>query len=219
MADEASRQGTIYWTPGILEFVQKLHAGHDAHLQRAFDAPGAHGMPAIQVGPSEGKLLGLLVRLSGAKKVVEVGTLAGYSAMWMARYLPRDGHLWTIELDPKHLDVAQANLKAAGLKDRATLLEGAALDILGILEKHGPFDAMFIDADKENYDRYGKWAAKNLRAGGLLLADNAFCFGRLLEDTPEAAAVRRFHQEIPADFDSVCIPTPDGLLVGIKREP
>jgi len=217
MADEASRQGTIYWNPEILAFVRNLHAGHDEHLQRAFDAPGIHGLPAIQVGPSEGKLLGLLLRFSGAKKVVEVGTLAGYSALWMARYLPPDGHLWTIELDPKHLDVAQANLKAAGLRDRVTLLEGPALDILGILEKHGPFDAIFVDADKGNYDRYGRWAAKHLRPGGLLLADNAFYFGRLLEDSPEAAAVRRFHQEVPADFDSVCIPTPDGLLLGIRR--
>lgn len=217
MADEASRQGTIYWTPEILAFVEKIHAGHDEHLQRAFDAPGIHGMPAIQVGASEGKLLGLLLALAGARKVVEIGTLAGYSALWMTRHLPPEGHIWSIELDPRHLDVAQANLKAAGMKDRVTLLEGPALDILGILEKHGPFDAVFIDADKGNYDRYGRWAAKHLRPGGLLLADNAFFFGRLLEDSADAAAVRRLHQEVPADFDSVCIPTPDGVLLGIRR--
>ncbi len=217
MADGNSREGTTYITSEILEFVARVHAPHDEALKRAFEAPGEHGMPAIQVGPSEGKLLHLLLRLVGARKVVEVGALAGYSAIWMARALPPDGHLWTVELDPKHVEVTQANLKAAGIANRVTVLEGPALGVLGILEKHGPFDAVFVDADKGSYDQYGRWAAKNLRQGGLLMADNAFYFKELLSDAPEAAAVRRLHQEAPAQFDSVCIPTPDGLLVAIKR--
>lgn len=217
MADQDSRGGATYISPEILSFVAGVHAPHDEALKRAFEAPGEHGMPAIQVGPSEGKLLHLLLKLVGAKKVVEVGALAGYSAIWMARALASEGHLWTVELDPKHVEVTQANLKAAGLSGKVTVIEGAALAVLGILEKHGPFDAVFIDADKGSYDQYGRWAAKNLRQGGLLIADNAFYFKELLSDAPEAAAVRRLHQEAPAQFDSVCIPTPDGLMVGVKR--
>ncbi len=217
MADPDSRAGMAYITPEILELVQKIHAPHDVYLQRAYDAPAMEGMPAIQVGPSEGKLLGLLLQISGARKVVELGTLAGYSAIWMARHLPPDGHLWTVEENPKHADVAQAGLAAAGLAERVTVVEGEALAVLKVLERHGPFDAVFVDADKTSYDAYGRWAAKHLRPGGLLLADNAFCFKGLMGDSPEAAAVRRLHQETAAAFDSVCIPTPDGLLLGVKR--
>ena len=217
MGDSGSRQGKEYGTPEIMEFVNKVHALHDTHLQTAFDASSLHDMPGIQVGPNEGKLLALLLRLAQAKKVVEVGTLAGYSALWMARALPPDGHLWSVEVDPKHADVAQRNLKAAGLQDRVTVIEGPALGILEILQRHGPFDAVFIDADKGNYDHYGRWAAKNLRPGGLLLADNAFYFSELLDDSLESAAMRRFHLEVASAFDSVCIPTPDGMVVGVKR--
>lgn len=217
MADANSRQGKGYSDEAIREFVDKAHAPHDAHLQAAYDAPSLNGMPSIQVGPGEGKTLALLLRMIGARRVVEVGTLAGYSATWMARALPDDGHLWSIELDPKHADVAQKNLAAAGLKERVTVIEGPAVGVLEILEKHGPFDAVFIDADKGNYDQYGRWAAKNLRPGGLIVADNAYYFGGLMEDTPEAASVRRFHLETAKAFDSVCIPTPDGLVVGLKK--
>jgi caffeoyl-CoA O-methyltransferase len=174
-------------------------------------------MPAIQVAPSEGKLLGMLIALAGARRVVEVGTLAGYSALRIARALPEDGKLWSIEYDPRHAAVARASIAAAGLSERVEVLEGPGVEVLARLVPHGPFDAVFIDADKGNYDRYGRWAHANLRSGGLLLGDNAYLFGRLLEDSPEAAAMRRFHEEAAASFDTVCIPTPDGLLLGVKR--
>ncbi|HJW09860.1 MAG TPA: O-methyltransferase [Holophagaceae bacterium] len=218
MADQDSRAGQRYTTPAILEWLDELHAGHDPVLHQAFQAPELRGLPPIMVGMSEGKLLGLLLRMIGAKKVVEFGTLAGYSALRMAQALPADGHLWTLELDVKHAAIAKENLEAAGLGARATVLVGPALDWLRGLEKYAPFDAVFIDADKGNYDQYGAWAAKVLRPGGLLIGDNAYFFGRLLdEDDPEAAAMRRFHEEAKARFDTVCIPTPDGLLLGIKR--
>lgn len=218
MADSDSRTGTRYATPEIVHWVDELHAGHDAGLEQAFLAPGRNGMPAIQVGISEGKLLTLLLRMIGAKKVVEFGTLAGYSALRMAQALPEGGHLWSLEFDPKHAAVARASLAAAGLGTKVTVLVGPALDALPALEAQGPFDAAFIDADKGNYDRYGAWAAKALRPGGLLLGDNAYYFGRLLEEgDAEAAAMRRFHEQAKAAFDTVCLPTPDGLLLGIKR--
>jgi len=216
MADIDSRQGHGYGTREVLDWVNRVHAPHDAALTRAFEAPERHGMPAIQLGPSEGKTLELLLKLAGAKKVVEVGTLAGYSAIRMARALPPDGHVWSVEFDPTHARVARENVVAASLADRITVLEGPALAVLPSLEEGGPFDAVFVDADKRSYDLYGRWAAKNLRRGGLLLGDNAYLFGRLLEDSDEAAAMRRFHEEAARDFDTVCLPTPDGMLVGIR---
>jgi caffeoyl-CoA O-methyltransferase len=217
MADSDSRQGARYGSGDVLAFVEKVHATHDEALAAAYQAPENFGLPAIQVAPSEGKLLELLLKMIGAKRVVEVGTLAGYSAIRLARALPDDGKLWTIELDPKHADVAKKNLAAAGLSSRAEVCLGRGSDVLPTLEKHGPFDAVFVDADKESYDLYGRWAAKHLRRGGLLLGDNAYFFGRLMEDSPGANAMRRFHENAAKVFDSVCAPTPDGLLIGIKR--
>jgi caffeoyl-CoA O-methyltransferase len=217
MADNDSRAGVRYADANILRWIDRVHAGHDAGLARAFDAPGREDMPAIQVGPEEGRLLTLLMRMAGARRAVEVGTLAGYSAIRIARGLAPGGHLWTCELEAKHAAVARANLAAAGVADRVTVVEGPALDTLASLEQHGPFDAVFLDADKEGYADYGRWAARHLRPGGLLLADNVYLFGRLLDDSPTAANVRRFHEEAALKFDTVCIPTPDGLLMGIKR--
>jgi caffeoyl-CoA O-methyltransferase len=172
-------------------------------------------MPAIQVGPSEGRFLYLLMKMIGAKKVVEVGTLAGYSAIHMARALPAGGQLWTIEYEPKHAEVARSNIAAAGLSDRVTVLVGAGRDVLPTIK--GPVDAVFIDADKGNYDHYGHWAIEHLRPGGLVLGDNAYLFGKLLEDSDTGRAMRRFHEEVAATCESVCLPTPDGLVLGIKK--
>lgn len=217
MADDDSRAGTRYSTPELLAWVDQLHAPHDVGLKAAFDAPGTQKMPAIQVGRAEGKLLELLLKLTGAKKVVEVGTLAGYSAIRLARGLPDDGRVWSIEFDPRHAEVARKAIAAAGVAGKVEVLVGAGLDLLPGLERHGPFDAVFIDADKENYDGYGRWAAKNLRRGGLLLGDNAYLFGELLGTDARAAVMRRFHEEAATAFDTTCIPTPDGLLLGIRR--
>jgi len=221
VADLDSRQGHRYDSPEILAYLNELHAGHEgAHgsgLAAAFAAPGLRGLPAIQVGMSEGKLLTLLLRLVGAKKVVEFGTLAGYSAIRMAQALPGDGRLWTLELEEKYAAVARENLALAGLSDRVEVLVGPALDALSALEAEGPFDAIFIDADKGRYDLYGRWAAANLRPGGLLLVDNAYYFGQLMDQSPDAVAVRRCHEEAAQAFDTVCIPTPDGLLLGIRK--
>lgn len=214
MADDTSRAGARYTSPQILEYVGRVHAAHDPALARAFAVP--EGMPAIQVGPSEGRLLYLLLRLVGAKKVVEVGTLAGYSAIHMARALPPGGRLWSIEYEPRHAEVARANVLAAGLADRVTILVGAGRDVLPTLEGDGPFDAVFIDADKQSYDHYGRWAVRNLREGGLVIGDNSYLFGELLEDAERGRAMRAFHELVAAACDSVCVPTPDGLVVGIK---
>lgn len=217
MADPSSRRGVRYTSAQVLEWVNGIHAAHDTWLGRAFEAPEREGLPAIQVGPAEGRTLELLCRLAGVERAVEVGTLTGYSALWIARALPSTGSLWTIETEPAHADVAEDIVRDAGLADRVRVCRGAALEVLPELEAHGPFDAAFVDADKGNYLKYGRWAARNLRPGGLLLADNAFFFGHLLDDSTEAAEMRRFHEETARQFDTACIPTPDGLLVGIRR--
>lgn len=215
MADQDSREGKRYQTPAIIKYVNDTHAGHDSALAQAFEVPA--GVPAIQVGPSEGKLLFLLMRLVGARKVVEVGTLVGYSAIHMARALPEGGRLWSVEYEQKHAELARANIERAKLGDRITVLVGAGIDILPTLVEHGPFDAVFIDADKQNYHRYGEWAVANLRSGGIVLGDNAYLFGDLLEDTDRGRAMRAFHEHVAKHCDSVCLPTPDGLVLGIKR--
>jgi caffeoyl-CoA O-methyltransferase len=218
MADDASRSGTSYLTTEVTAYLQQLHVPHDAGLSAAFDAPARHGMPAVQVGPAEGKLLGLLLRMIGATKVVEIGTLAGYSAIHMGRALGANGKLHCLELSEHHAEVARANLAAAGLAAVATVTVGPAAETLAKLEAEGPFDAVFIDADKVGYDVYGRWAARHTRPGGLLLGDNAFLWGKLLDPVdPAAAAMRRFHEEARQHYDTVCIPTPDGLLLGIHR--
>lgn len=214
MADQDSRTGTRYTTPEIIDYVDRTHIPHDAGLARAFAVP--EGIPAIQVGPSDGKLVQLLVRLARAQKIVEVGTLVGYSAIVMARALPPGGKLWTIEFEPRHAEVARANIAAAGLAN-VEVLVGAGRDVLPTLDAHGPFDIVFIDADKVNYDFYGRWAIDHLRSGGLVIGDNAYLFGELLDDSDRGRAMRAFHELVARECDSVCVPTPDGLVVGIKR--
>lgn len=217
MADSTSRSGGTYSTPEVLRFLDGLHAPHDAGLSRAFDAPSKEGMPAIQLGVSESRFLEWLTRLHRVEVAVEVGTLAGYSAIRMARGMPRASRLYTIEHDPKHAKVARANIEAAGVSDRVEVIEGDGMHALTQLERLGPFDLVFIDADKERYDQYGRWAQKNLRRGGLLVGDNVYFFGRLLEESPAAEAMRRFHTEAKEHFDTCVVPTPDGMLLGIKR--
>lgn len=215
MADNDSRAGTRYTTPAIIDYVDRIHAPHDPALARAFSVPD--GIPAIQVGPSDGRLLYLLLRLIDARKVVELGTLVGYSAIVMARALAPGGRLWTIEFEPHHAEVAGANIAAAGLADKVSVLVGAGRDILPTLESEAPFDAVFIDADKVNYDYYGTWALQHLRRGGLVLGDNAYLFGELMDDSDRGRAMRTFHELVARMCDSVCVPTPDGLVVGIKK--
>ncbi len=217
MADPSSRSGARYATPEVLEYVNRVHAPHDVGLQQAFDAPQSSGVPAIQVGTSEGRTLQLLLRLIGARRVVEIGTLVGYSAIWIARALPKDGRLISLEKDPRHAEIARANLVAAGVGAQVDVRVGEAVQLLDALEGEGPFDAVFIDADKISYDQYGRFAARSVRKGGLLLGDNAYLFGRLCDDDLEGQAMRRFHEEAAVAFETVCLPTPDGLLLGIKR--
>ena len=145
----------------------------------ALAANAAAGLAAIDVSPAQGKLLHLLVRMTGARRILEIGTLGGYSAIWMARALPPEGRLVTIELDPRTAEIARSNFEQAGVADRIDLRVGAALDVLTELE--APFDLIFIDADKANNARYAEWALRLSRPGTVIVCDNVVREGRLLD--------------------------------------
>jgi len=164
----------------------------DAALEQALAASSAAGLPAINVAPNQGKLLHLLARLTGARKILEIGTLGGYSAIWLARALPADGRLTTLEADPKHAEVARANLQRAGLGELVDLRLGRALETLPRLaeEKRGPFDLVFIDADKENIPEYFGWALELARRGSLIIVDNVVRKGAVLDGNSSDPSVR-----------------------------
>lgn len=223
MADDSSRAGGGYLSPAIRDYVEGLHSPHDAALDDALKQLDAAGMPRIHIAPTEGKILALLLRMIGARKVVEFGTLSGYSALWMLKGLPPDGHITTCEFDPKHAAVARRVFERAGVVDRVTIVEGAAIDALPQLGKLAPFDAVFLDADKANYGRYARWAFEHVRSGGLIVGDNSYLFGYLAGREPDAntgaasiAGMRDFHEFVAQHCFSACLPTPDGMVVGLK---
>jgi predicted O-methyltransferase YrrM len=155
----------------------------DAELEAALKANHAAGLPAIDVSPLQGKFLHLLVLLARAKRVLEIGTLGGYSTIWIARALPKDGRVVTLEYEPKHAEVARANLKHAGVLHRVDVRVGRALDLLPKLQREGagPFDFIFIDADKENNPQYLAWALKLARPGTAIFVDNVVRDGKVVD--------------------------------------
>jgi predicted O-methyltransferase YrrM len=164
-----------------------LLVGADAALDAALEASDAAGLPQIAVSANQGKLLHLLARLAGARRILEIGTLGGYSTIWLARALPDDGQLVTLEYDPRHAEVARANLARAGLADRVDVRVGAALDTLPGLE--GPFDLTFIDADKPNNPAYFRAALSLSRPGAVIVVDNVVRGGRVADPNDTDPAV------------------------------
>jgi predicted O-methyltransferase YrrM len=160
----------------------------DPALEAALKANRDNGLPAIDVSPAQGKLLNLIVRMNKAKRILEIGTLGGYSTIWMARALPADGKIVTLELDTHHAKVARANIKRAGLSKLVDLHVGPALDSLAMLsgEGAGPFDLIFIDADKPNNPNYLSWAMKLSRPGTVIVCDNVIRDGDVIrKDSPD----------------------------------
>jgi predicted O-methyltransferase YrrM len=217
MADKDSLLRLAKMDGAVWQYVEETHGDHDAGLTRAFTSSERDAIPNIHLGAQEGKFLELLAGLIGAKKIVEVGTLAGYSAMRLARGMGPAGHVWTIEFEPKHAAVARANIEAAGLSSRIDVIVGEGETALSTLIGQAPFDLMFIDANKEGYGAYAEWARVNLRPGGVLVGDNAFLFGQLLEETERGRGMRRFHEICAEHFFSACVPTPEGMVVARKR--
>ena len=201
------------------DYVSEFFAGEDATLQYVRQQTAARGLPQISLEPNEAKLLQLLVRLAGAARVIEVGTLAGYSGICIARALPDHGQLITIEVSSVHAEVARAHFEYAGLADKVTVMQGAGVEVLPKLVADAPYDLMFIDADKGNYHNYLEWAADNLRVGGAVVADNAFWGGAIFDPTTEDDhAMAAFNQTLAEHplFDSTIIQVGDGIALGVK---
>ncbi len=208
-------------TPEIHTYIRALFAREDEALRRVRQETAAQGLPQIAVGPEEGAFLHLLVRLNRARRILEIGTLAGYSAIWMARALPEDGLLITIEKSAAHAAVARRNFRMAGVEGRVTLLEGEADAMLTQAARHAPFDFVFIDADKEGYPRYYTWALEHIPAGGVVAAHNALWGGSVAQDVhgPAIDAVRDFNRMVAEDrrVDAHIYPAGDGTLIAVKR--
>ncbi len=195
----------------------------DPALDGALERSRAAGLPAIAVAANQGKLLNLIATLMGARRILEVGTLGGYSTLWLARALPADGRLVSLEIDPKHADVARANLSAAGLASVAEVRTGRAIDLLPALANEPLFDLAFIDADKPSNPDYFDWAMKLVRPGGLIIVDNVVRAGRVVETDGRDAnveGVRRLTEKVAADprVDATALQTVgekghDGLMI------
>jgi predicted O-methyltransferase YrrM len=191
------------WTNVDRYFGEKL-APSDPALDAAIAANRKADLPAIDVTPLQGKFLELLVRISGAHRVLEIGTLGGYSTLWLARALPTDGQIISLELEPPHAEIARANLRNAGVSDRVDIRVGPAAKSLEALVASGapPFDFIFIDADKSGYPEYLGWSLKLSRPGTLIVADNVVRDGKVIEpDNPDPSiqGVRRFTDLIAAE--------------------
>ncbi len=191
------------WT-AVDQYVDHLLVEPDGALDAALDASTAGGLPAISVTPSQGKLLNLLARAIGARRILELGTLGGYSTIWLARALPAGGRVVTIESSPKHANVARGNLERAGVAPLVDLRVGPALEVLPRLaaDGAGPFDFIFIDADKPNYPHYLEWAITLSRPGSLIVADNVVRDGAVVEplsDDPMVKGARDFNALLGSD--------------------
>ncbi|WP_102419035.1 O-methyltransferase [Mycobacterium sp. 4858] len=197
------------------DFLNDTVVGDDPALSAAVQASDAAGLPQIAVSAQQGKFLSLLAGAIQAQRILEIGTLGGYSTIWLARGAGPQGRVVTLEYEPRHAEVARANLERAGLADRVDVIVGAALDTLPTVDG-GPFDLVFIDADKENYVAYLDWAVRLARPGALIVVDNVIREGQILEPqgNAQADAVRQTLQlmgEHPR-LDTAVIQT-----VGAKR--
>jgi caffeoyl-CoA O-methyltransferase len=204
----------------LTEYAANLSAHEDDVLRWIEAETERNEMPTINVQPFDGRLLQFLMRAVGARKVVEIGTLAGYSAVWLARALPTDGKLFTLEKSGKHAQVARASFERAGLDGKVELLEGPALDSLKRLQSQAPFDFVFIDANKDGYPVYLDWAVENLRPGGMVAAHNAFRSGSVLApESDEDRLMAEFNRAWIANarLDSLILPVGDGMAVGIRK--
>jgi predicted O-methyltransferase YrrM len=186
------------------DYVTRLLVKPDAALEGALAATAEAGMPAIAVSAPQGKLLALLAQSTGARRILEMGTLGGYSTIWMARALPADGRLISLEVNPRHAEVAAANLAAAGVDKVVEIRVGSALETLPKLVAEGedPFDLVFIDADKANIPEYLEWSIRLSKPGSVIVVDNVVRNGALIDESGQKAdvvGVRRLHDALSSD--------------------
>jgi caffeoyl-CoA O-methyltransferase len=208
----------------LARWAEGVYQPEDAVLAEIRERGVREGLPAIAVGKFDGLHLEVLARATGAKKAVEIGTLGGYSGVCLLRGMGEEGFLHTLELEPRHADVARVSFERAGLAGRFRIHLGRAADTLPTIEAEGPFDLVFLDADKVGYPAYLAWAEEHLRVGGVVLADNTFGFGHVPEERPEGesaeamAALRAFSERLAGGgrFRATMLPTAEGLSLGVK---
>jgi predicted O-methyltransferase YrrM len=212
------------------DYISDLLVLPDDALGAALEASDSAGLPTIAVAPNIGKLLHLLARANGARRILEIGTLGGYSTIWLARALPPGGRLMTLDFDPKHTQVARANITRAGLDHLVEQREGRAVETLSQLVEAGeePFDFIFIDADKESYADYLEWSLKLSRPGTIIVADNVVRAGKVSDAAstdPLVQGVRRFLDRLAAEprvsataIQTVGIKGHDGLAIALVTE-
>jgi predicted O-methyltransferase YrrM len=196
-------------------FLDSTVVGDDQALAAALQASDAAGLPQIAVSAQQGKFLCLLAGAIGARRILEIGTLGGFSTIWLARGAGPQGRVVTLEYEPKHAEVARANLDVAGVADRVEVIVGAALDTLPTLTD-GPFDLIFIDADKENYPAYLGWAVRLARPGSVIVLDNVVREGRILDPEAADARVRATRQTLQAMGEHPRLDTAVIQTVGAK---
>lgn len=208
-------------------YLAETLVGHDRGLEQAIAQQRAAGLPAIEVAPVAGKLLMLLAQVSGARRVLEIGTLGGYSTIWLARGIPSDGHVITLEAEPAHAAVARANLERAGVSDKVEIKLGIAAETLPTLAGGAPFDLVFIDADKQSNTIYLDWAARLGRPGTLIVLDNIGRNGDVADPDstdPMVIGTRAALEMLGADprFEATALQTVgtkgwDGVAIAVVR--
>jgi len=209
----------------IVRYVNDTFAPEDGTLREIRERSAREGLPQIQLSPMDALHLEILTRAAGARKAVEIGTLGGYSGTAIARALPEGGRLFTCELEERNARVARESFERAGLGGKVAVLVGPARETLPGIEKEGPFDLVFIDADKTGYPAYLDWCASNLRVGGFVVADNTFAHGHIADtqlDDPETRrlveAIREFNRGAAQGgrFRGTILPTGEGLTVAVR---
>jgi len=205
------------WT-AVDRYAAETLLGADSALDSVQEASTAAGLPSISVSASQGKLLFILARAMGARRILELGTLGGYSAIWLARALPPDGLLVTVELDPKHAAVAKRSFDRAGVAGVIDVRIGPALDVLPEIDSEGlgPFDFVFIDADKERYPEYLEWSIRLCRPGSLIVADNVVREGAVTDSKSEDSAVQGVRRFLASIADDPRVTATVIQTVGIK---
>jgi caffeoyl-CoA O-methyltransferase len=210
----------------IDDYIETLFAPQDEALEAAVRESQRAGLPEIHVSPNEGKLLQLLAEITGARRILEIGTLGGYSAIYLARGMAEDGSLISLEIDERHAEVARQNVERAGLAERVEIRVGDARKLLAHLAENqdGPFDLVFIDADKEGYPEYLEWALKLSRPGSLILGDNTIWGGSIIDPQDNSTrAIHEFNETLAKDprLSAIVLPLMrervDGLAIARVR--
>jgi caffeoyl-CoA O-methyltransferase len=210
-------------TDEIVDYINRLYPSEDAVLAELRADAEAAGIPPIQISPEQGAFIQVLLRGMGARRVIEIGTLAGYSAINMARALPDDGELVTLEVNPLHAEFAKERIARAGLGHKVRVYTGSALDLLERdLAASGPYDFAFIDADKPSYRRYLELIVPLMRPGGIVAGDNAMAWGRIAEAETDDANVRGmqdFNRALAEDrrLQGCLVPIGDGMAMGVVK--